>query len=131
MRPEKGNKKLHQQEQREHNIDLLGGDLGQHLPRGGELALEPQGEGTPWRRGEGAPGQRSGWGGGRQELLSRTRQKIFPLLSILLREETLGLLHVRDLVEVVPQVHLSQEETLGLLHNDDVVEVSFQVHISQ
>ena len=65
------------------------------------------------------------------ELLSRTRQKIFSPLSILLKEETLGRLLVIDLVEVVPQVHLSLEETLGLLHNDDDVEAPSQVHNSQ
>ena len=54
-----------------------------------------------------------------------------PLRYTILNEETLGLLHMRNLVEAVPQVHLSLEEKLGLLHNDDVVEVPFQVHISQ
>ena len=46
-------------------------------------------------------------------------------------EETLGLLHVRQLVKTGPQEHLSLEETLGLLHNEDVVEVLLQGHNSQ
>ena len=51
-------------------------------------------------------------------------------LSRPLNEETLGLLHVKRLVEVVLQVHLSLEETLGLLHMIRLVEVVLQAHLS-
>ena len=41
-----------------------------------------------------------------------------------LKEETLGLLHRRDLVEVLHPDHtFLKEETLGLLHMVDVVDV--------
>ena len=45
-------------------------------------------------------------------------------------EETLGLLHMIRLVEVVLQVHLSLEETLGLLHMIRLVEVVLLAHLS-
>ena len=46
-----------------------------------------------------------------------------------LNEETLGLLHRRDLVEGLHPKHtFLKEETLGLLHRDDVVEVLHPDH---
>ena len=51
-------------------------------------------------------------------------------LSRPLNEETLGLLHVKRLVEVVLQAHLSLEETLGLLHMIRLVEVVLLAHLS-